>query len=164
MNALQGLWQGGLSPCKQSPSFLLARGTSHASQGLFAALLLRLAIAHDSVAAQVSRLFSALLQLANNGNIVILRGSNPGQPFQLRLASLEKKHQHFQEYRAPSFLQPRVCVLSVLHLPTMLCGLFSYACSPSQQPRVRAGLPCTATWRSTVPIALTVLRQRSGTS
>ncbi|CAL5219116.1 g890 [Coccomyxa viridis] len=56
---------------------------------------------------QVSRLFSALLQLANNGNIVILRGSNPGQPFQLRLASLEKKHQHFQDYRAPSFLQPR---------------------------------------------------------
>lgn len=60
------------------------------------------------MAAQVSRLFSALLQLANNGNIVILRGSGPGQPFQLRLASLEKKHQHFQDYRAPSLLRAKV--------------------------------------------------------
>ena len=79
-------------------------------------------------AAQVSRLFSALLQLANNGNIVILRGSNPGQPFQLRLASLEKKHQHFQDYRAPSFLQPRVrlaCILTVYHAARVLlaCSL-----------------------------------------
>ena len=57
---------------------------------------------------QVSRLFSALLQLANNGNLIILRGSSPGQPFQLRLASLEKKHQHFEDYRAPSFLQAKV--------------------------------------------------------
>ena len=57
---------------------------------------------------QVSRFFSAMLQLANNGNIVILRGSDPGQAFQLRLASLEKWHQQFQNYRAPSFLQPKV--------------------------------------------------------
>lgn len=57
---------------------------------------------------QVSRFFSAMLQLANNGNIVILRGSDPGQAFQLRLASLEKWHQQFQDYRAPSFLQPKV--------------------------------------------------------
>ena len=57
---------------------------------------------------QVSRFFSAMLQLANNGNIVILRGSDPGQAFQLRLASLEKWHQHFHDYRAPSFLQPKV--------------------------------------------------------
>ncbi|CAK0746455.1 hypothetical protein CVIRNUC_001693 [Coccomyxa viridis] len=56
---------------------------------------------------QVSRFFSAMLQLANNGNIVILRGSDPGQAFQLRLASLEKWHQQFQDYRAPSFLQPK---------------------------------------------------------
>ena len=57
---------------------------------------------------QVSRFFSAMLQLANNGNIVILKGSDPCQAFQLRLASLEKWHQQFQNYRAPSFLQPKV--------------------------------------------------------
>ncbi len=66
------------------------------------------------MAAQVSRLFSALLQLANNGNIVILRGSNPGESFQLRLTSLEKKHQHFQDYRAPSFLKPKVRAMAAL--------------------------------------------------
>ena len=56
----------------------------------------------------MSRWFSAMLQLANNGNLVILRGSDPGQAFHLRLASLEKWHQQFQDYRAPSFLQPKV--------------------------------------------------------
>lgn len=70
---------------------------------------------------QVSRLFSALLQLANNGNVVILRGSDPSQAFQLRLASLENKHKHFQDYRAPSFLQNKVWWLVAVHFGSILC-------------------------------------------
>lgn len=57
---------------------------------------------------QVSRLFSALLQLANNGNVILLRGSDPSQPFSLQLASLDRPHQQFEDYRAPSFLQNKV--------------------------------------------------------
>jgi hypothetical protein len=74
---------------------------------------------------QVSRLFSALLQLVNNGNVVLLRGSaaaddsvadgGPGQPFggprqrfELRLASLHRPHHQFDDYRAPSFLLSKV--------------------------------------------------------
>ena len=83
-------------------------GEKRGSLGTLCSLAAASAAGQAHVAAQVSRLFSALLQLANNGNIVILRGSCPGQPFQLRLASLEKKHQHFQDYRAPSFLQAKV--------------------------------------------------------
>ena len=71
--------------------------------------------------AQVSRLFSALLQLANNGNIIIVRGSAPSQAFQLRLASLERKHQHFQDYRAPSFLQTKVSTALPAPSITLVC-------------------------------------------
>ncbi|BDA41730.1 Condensin-2 complex subunit H2 [Coccomyxa sp. Obi] len=62
-------------------------------------------VAHREHKWQVSRLFSALLQLANNGNVILLRGSDPSQPFSLRLASLDRPHQQFEDYRAPSFLQ-----------------------------------------------------------
>ena len=69
---------------------------------------------------QVSRLFSALLQLANNGNIIIVRGSEPSQAFQLRLASLERKH--FQDYRAPSFLQTKVPTALPASIITLVCA------------------------------------------
>lgn len=59
-------------------------------------------------AVQVSRLFSALLQLVNNGNIVLLRGETPAEPFDLQLASLHRPHDQFDDYRAPSFLQNKV--------------------------------------------------------
>ena len=71
---------------------------------------------------QVSRLFSALLQLANNGNIIIVRGSEPSQAFQLRLASLERKHQHFQDYRAPSFLQTKVPTALPAPITLLVCA------------------------------------------
>ena len=59
----------------------------------------------------MSRVFSALLQLANSGNVVILReggARSPSQPFCLRLQSLDRPHQHFADYRAPSFLTVQV--------------------------------------------------------
>ena len=65
-------------------------------------------------AAQVSRVFSALLQLANNGNLVIMRGSSPSEPFDLQLASLDRPHNQFEDYRAPSFLQTKVQRLSYI--------------------------------------------------
>jgi len=55
-----------------------------------------------------------MLQLANNGNLIIVRGSDT-RTFQLRLASLEKKHAHFEDYRAPSFLQTKV--RRICHMP-----------------------------------------------
>lgn len=55
--------------------------------------------------AQVSRLFSALLQLANNGNVALLRGAAPADPFRLRLLRLARPG--LAGFRAPSCLQAR---------------------------------------------------------
>lgn len=64
---------------------------------------------------QVSRMFSALLQLVNNGNVVILREGSargPSQPSSLRLQTLDCPHEHFADYRAPSFLTTKVSTLN----------------------------------------------------
>ncbi len=58
-----------------------------------------------SACAQVSRLFSALLQLANNGNVALLRGAAPADPFRLRLLRLARPS--LAGFRAPSCLQAR---------------------------------------------------------
>ncbi len=64
---------------------------------------------------QVSRAFSALLQLANAGNVVILRAAgSPSAPFKLQLQSLDAAHAQLADYRAPSFLQPKVCCACAL--------------------------------------------------
>ncbi len=54
------------------------------------------AVADERSQAEVSRLFSAMLQLINNGNIQILPGQ-PQQPFQLRLLKTELLHRQFLE-------------------------------------------------------------------
>ena len=54
--------------------------------------------------AEVSRMFSAMLQLINNGNVQIHHGSSPNDPIQLQLCSLHRPHQQFLEYQAPSVL------------------------------------------------------------
>ena len=54
--------------------------------------------------AEVSRMFSAMLQLINNGNMQIHHGSSPDDPIKLQLCSLHQPHQHFLEYQAPSVL------------------------------------------------------------
>lgn len=53
---------------------------------------------------EVSRMFSAMLQLINNGNVQIHHGSSPDDPIQLQLCSLHRPHQQFLEYQAPSVL------------------------------------------------------------
>ena len=52
------------------------------------------AVAEQSSQAEVSRLFSAMLQLINNGNIQILPGQSQ-QPFQLKLLSTNLLHRKF---------------------------------------------------------------------
>ena len=52
--------------------------------------------------AEVSRMFSAMLQLINSGNVQIHHGSSPDDPIQLQLRSLHRPHQQFLEYQAPS--------------------------------------------------------------
>ena len=54
--------------------------------------------------AEVSRMFSAMLQLINNGNVLIHHGSSPEDPIQLQLCSLHRPHQQFLKYQAPSVL------------------------------------------------------------
>ena len=54
--------------------------------------------------ADVSRMFSAMLQLINNGNVQICHGGSPEDPIQLQLCSLHRPHQQFLEYQAPSVL------------------------------------------------------------
>ena len=54
------------------------------------------AVADEGSQAEVSRLFSAMLQLINNGNIQILPGQAQ-QPFQLRLLKTELLHRQFLE-------------------------------------------------------------------
>ncbi|KAA6428176.1 MAG: condensin-2 complex subunit H2 [Trebouxia sp. A1-2] len=54
------------------------------------------AVAGEESQAEVSRLFSAMLQLINNGNIQILPGQAQ-QPFQLRLLKTELLHRQFLE-------------------------------------------------------------------
>jgi hypothetical protein len=61
-------------------------------------------------AAQVSRLFSALLQLANDGNVALLRGAAPGDPFALLL--LRRAQPSLAGFRAPSCLQAQARALS----------------------------------------------------
>lgn len=63
------------------------------------------AIAEEASQAEVSRMFSAMLQLINNGNIQILPGQATDDPFQVKLQNLERPHQQFSQYRAPS-VQP----------------------------------------------------------
>lgn len=82
--------------------------------------------AEATLCAQVSRLFSALLQLANAGNLVIVRTDNsPAQPFALQLRSLDPAHAHFSDYRAPSFLQAKVMTL---HEVILLDKSHTHAC------------------------------------
>ena len=72
------------------------------------------ALAQKEHAWQVSRTFSALLQLANAGNVAILRArDSPAEPFALRLQSLDAAHEQFADYRAPSFLQTKVRACAV---------------------------------------------------
>ena len=84
------------------------------------------AIADEGSQAEVSRLFSAMLQLINNGNIQILPGQ-PQQPFQLRLLKTELLHRQFLEGPAITThaskvmlmcrrvcLQTSFCTLSIL--------------------------------------------------
>ena len=54
------------------------------------------AVADEGSQTEVSRLFSAMLQLINNGNIQILPGQAQ-QPFQLRLLKTELLHRQFLE-------------------------------------------------------------------
>ncbi|DBA99076.1 hypothetical protein WJX77_009045 [Trebouxia sp. C0004] len=54
------------------------------------------AVADEGSQAEVSRLFSAMLQLINNGNIQIFPGQAQ-QPFQLRLLKTEPLHRQFLE-------------------------------------------------------------------
>lgn len=54
----------------------------------------------------MSRLFSALLQLANHGNVALLGGACPGDPFRLRLLRLTRPS--LGAFRAPSCLQTQV--------------------------------------------------------
>ena len=75
--------------------------------------------------AQVSRLFSALLQLANVGNLVIMRADgSPAQPFALQLRSLHPAHAHFADYRAPSFLQAKVMALHGMRFCADACAAY----------------------------------------
>jgi len=64
----------------------------------------------EAHAFQVSRLFSALLQLANDGNVALLRGAAPGDPFALRL--LRRAQPSLAGFRAPSCLQAQARALS----------------------------------------------------
>ena len=64
---------------------------------------------------QVSRLFSALLQLANNGNVALLRGARPGEPFRLRLLRLARPS--LGGFRAPSCLQTQVHLIPWVPVP-----------------------------------------------
>ncbi|ERN03322.1 condensin-2 complex subunit H2 isoform X1 [Amborella trichopoda] len=60
---------------------------------------------------EVARSFSALLQLVNNGNVVLDKVSSNGaafcfsaaNPFYVRLLSSSKKHEEMLSYKAPSF-------------------------------------------------------------
>ena len=45
----------------------------------------------------VSRTFSAMLLLINNGNVLIERGARPEEPFSLKLAKLEKHENVFNK-------------------------------------------------------------------
>ena len=54
------------------------------------------AVAEEASQAEVSRLFSAMLQLINNGNIQILPGQDQ-QPFQLRLMKTDLLHRQFMD-------------------------------------------------------------------
>lgn len=52
-------------------------------------------IAEQASQAEVTRLFSAMLQLINNGNIQILPAQQAQQPFQLRLIDTQLNHHKF---------------------------------------------------------------------
>ncbi|KAL3132422.1 hypothetical protein ABBQ32_008980 [Trebouxia sp. C0010 RCD-2024] len=52
-------------------------------------------VAQQASQAEVSRLFSAMLQLINNGNIQILPAQQAQQPFQLRLVTTQLLHRKF---------------------------------------------------------------------
>ena len=52
-------------------------------------------VAQQSSQAEVTRLFSAMLQLINNGNIQILPAQQAQQPFQLRLVNTQLLHRKF---------------------------------------------------------------------
>lgn len=81
------------------------------------------AVAEEASQAEVSRLFSAMLQLINNGNIQILPGAAQ-QPFQLRLLKTELLHRQFLEGPAAAVAPPsKVVCYSVT--TTMLCLLRS---------------------------------------
>ncbi len=58
----------------------------------------------------MSRLFSALLQLANDGNVALLRGAAPGDPLALRL--LRRAQPSLAGFRAPSCLQAQARTLN----------------------------------------------------
>ena len=85
------------SACLASCALLMGAGAAVSSS--------RHACAHG---AQVSRLFSALLQLANHGNVALLGGARPGDPFRLRLLRLARPS--LGAFRAPSCLQTQVRV------------------------------------------------------
>ena len=78
------------------------------------------AIAQEASQAEVSRLFSAMLQLINNGNIHILPGHASDDPFQIKLQNVDRPHQQFSEYRAPSVQPEKV-------MYTNLCSTLSVA-------------------------------------
>ena len=83
------------SACLASCALLMGAGAAVFSS--------RHACAHG---AQVSRLFSALLQLANHGNVALLGGARPGEPLRLRLLRLARPS--LGAFRAPSCLQTQV--------------------------------------------------------
>ncbi|KAK9810243.1 hypothetical protein WJX72_007164 [[Myrmecia] bisecta] len=56
---------------------------------------------------EISRMFSAMLQLINNGNVVIHRGTEPDDPFSITLKTLDLPHHQFMDYRAPSFMHSK---------------------------------------------------------
>ena len=52
-------------------------------------------VAEQASQADVTRLFSAMLQLINNGNIQLLPAQQAEQPFQLRLINTQLNHRKF---------------------------------------------------------------------
>ena len=78
------------------------------------------AVAEQAGQAEVTRLFSAMLQLINNGNIQIMPAQQAQQPFQLRLINTQLSHRKFLDGPAvPS--QPSKVLVSCT------CDVLAYA-------------------------------------
>ena len=81
------------------------------------------AVAEQRSQAEVSRLFSAMLQLINNGNIQILPGQSQ-QPFQLKLLSTNLLHRKFLDGPAVTNMPSQVRNKSLLLHRSQHCLLY----------------------------------------